>query len=240
MVSIGCLLPVWARIFRPFVLFFLLLASTPVKAEVTGSFTLTSDYLFNGVSQTLEDPAAQLMLNWSADNGVYLGAFASNVDFGDDTNLEADAYLGYYRQVTDNLGLDLGIAQYSYHGASYSSELNYAEAWLKFNYGDTGLNFWYAWDYFNTGAGHYIVMLNHNLELNEHFSILFGVDKSTSLDRDKWQWQENDKDYLHWQVTGTLSYGGFDWSLGIHDTDMESDSAFPADARAVLSISYSF
>jgi uncharacterized protein (TIGR02001 family) len=205
--------------FTPIALLFL---ASPVMAEWSGTVTLASDYLFNGVSQTGEDPALQGSIDWAGDNW-YAGAWGSNVDFGDDTNLEADVYVGYYTAINDMLNLDVGIAQYTYHGAGYSSDGNYAEAYAKFNImGATDLNFWYSWDYFGTGAGHYIVMLNHTIEISEQFSLLLGVDRSTSLDSDKWQWEEGDDDYIHWQVTGNFSYSDFDFSLGVQGTDLDT------------------
>ncbi len=139
--------------------------SFAAQAEWSSTVTLASDYLFNGVSQTDEKPALQASLDWAGDSGWYAGAWASNVDFGDDTNLEVDLYAGFYQDINDNVGLDLGVAQYTYHGASYSDEGNYAEAYMLWAIGNTELNFWYAWDYFGTGAGHYIVMLNHTIPI---------------------------------------------------------------------------
>jgi len=200
----------------------LLFLATPALAEWSGTVTLASDYLFNGVSQTGEDPALQGSIDWAGDNW-YAGAWGSNVDFGDDTNLEADVYVGYYTAINDVLNLDVGVAQYTYHGAGYSSDGNYAEAYAKWNImGSTDLNFWYAWDYFGTGAGHYIVMLNHTIEFSEQFSLLLGVDRSTSLDSDKFQWEAGDDDYIHWQITGNFSYSNFDFSLGVQGTDIDT------------------
>ncbi|GAA0339916.1 hypothetical protein GCM10009092_00510 [Bowmanella denitrificans] len=190
------------------------------KAEWSVTLTGVSDYLFNGVSQTDENPALQGSIDWAADNGFYAGAWGSNVDFGDDTNLEIDAYLGYYQDLSDSLNLDVGIAQYTYHGAGYSSDGNYPEVYMKWGLGNTAFNVWYSWDYFGTGAGHYILMLNHTLPINDNFSVLLGVDRSTSMDEDKYQW-EDDKSYIHWQATAQFSQWGWDMSLGVQGTDLD-------------------
>lgn len=188
--------------------------------SVTTSFV--SDYLFNGVSQTNENPALQGSLDWAGKNGWYAGVWGSNVDFGDDTKIEADIYGGYAYTLSDNLNLDVGVAQYTYYGASYSSDGNYPEAYMKWGLGNTSLNFWYSWDYFGTGAGHYIVMLNHNVQVSDSFSILLGIDKSTSMDKDKWQWEPGDDDYIHWQATANFSRWGLDMSLGVQGTDLDT------------------
>jgi uncharacterized protein (TIGR02001 family) len=200
----------------------LLTMSSSVFADWSSTVTVASDYLFNGVSQTDEGPALQGSLDWSGAVGWYAGGWASNVDFGDDTNIEADVYLGYYTAVNDTVNLDIGVAQYTYNGASYSSDGNYTEIYTKWNFGATDLNFWYAWDYFGTGAGHYIVMLNHTFTINDELTLLVGIDRSSSLDDDKWQWEPGSDSYNHWQVTSNFSTNGFDFSLGLHGTDLDT------------------
>ena len=143
------------------------LLSTTVSANWSTTITAASDYTFNGVTQTDNDPAIQASLDYAFDSGVYAGAWASNVDFGDDTDFELDAYLGKYVQLTDTVSADYGIAYYTYQGNN--SDGNYAEAYTKFGYaseyGQTELNFWYSWDYFGTGAGHVISMIAHTFEI---------------------------------------------------------------------------
>lgn len=198
------------------------LYSSSSLADTSSTVSVVSDYLFNGVSQTNEKPALQVSLDWAADNGLYVGVWGSNVKFGEGTNLEADGYLGYYTAISDNIHVDIGAAQYTYSGASFSSDYNYAEAWTKFSFGNTGVNFWYAWDYFGTGAGHVIAMLTQTFPMSDNLSILTGVDISSSLDADKWSWEANDKNYIHWQVTAQYHFKGFDFALGVEGTDLDT------------------
>jgi uncharacterized protein (TIGR02001 family) len=200
----------------------LLFNTRPVFAGWSATATLASDYLFNGVSQTGKDPALQGSIDWWNDAGLYAGSWASNVDFGDDTNLELDLYVGYAKSLANEQTLDFGIAQYTYHGAGYSSDGNYAEAYVKWNFSGTDLNFWYSWDYFGTGAGHYIVMLNHTFTINDNLSIVAGIDRSSSLDDEKFEWEAGDKDYIHWQLMSNFSYHGFDFGVGVHGTDLDT------------------
>ncbi|NLW06331.1 MAG: hypothetical protein GX029_14105, partial [Pseudomonadaceae bacterium] len=48
-----------------------------------GEVVAASDYVWRGVSQTMEDPALQLEAYVEHESGFYVGGFASNVDFGD-------------------------------------------------------------------------------------------------------------------------------------------------------------
>ena len=96
------------------ILYTLCLCAFPTLADTSITVTGVSDYLFNGVSQTQEDPAIQASFDWAGDTGWYAGVWGSNVDFGEDTNIEFDGYVGYYTALNDVLNLDVGIAPVSY------------------------------------------------------------------------------------------------------------------------------
>ena len=216
------------------------LLSTTVSANWSTTITAASDYTFNGVTQTDNDPAIQASLDYAFDSGVYAGAWASNVDFGDDTDFELDAYLGKYVQLTDTVSADYGIAYYTYQGNN--SDGNYAEAYTKFGYaseyGQTELNFWYSWDYFGTGAGHVISMIAHTFEIAPNHAIRASFDISNSLDGEKWAWDVNQKkSYKHYRLAYQTSYEGFGIEIAAEDTSLDYDYA---DERIVLAISHTF
>jgi len=219
----------------------LLLTST-AQADLSSTVKLASDYTFNGVSQTDNGPALQASLDYSEGN-FYAGTWASNVDFGsaDDTNLEWDAYVGNYWQLNKTVGLDAGVAYYTYHGDDASSSYKYGEAYSKFSFatdlGKSELNFWYAWDYFGTDAGHYIVMAAHTFNISEGHDIRVSADRSTSNDTSKWAWGNGDKSYNHYRIEYSTSWKGLDINLAAEDTSMDWDTA---DSRVVLSISKTF
>jgi uncharacterized protein (TIGR02001 family) len=58
----------------------LALTAFAAQAEVTGTVTAVSDYNWRGITQTSQDPA--LRAHRLHDSG-FMGAWASNVDFGD-------------------------------------------------------------------------------------------------------------------------------------------------------------
>ncbi|MGB1298179.1 MAG: TorF family putative porin [Psychrobium sp.] len=220
----------------------LLLLSTSAMANVSSTVKVVSDYTFNGVSQTSNDPALQASLDYAADSGLYVGTWASNVDFGDtdETKTEWDAYLGKFYQLNEKWSLDTGIAYYTYHGDDVSSDYNYPEVYAKFGYGssagNTEFNFWYSWDYFGVDANHYIAMVAHTFEVAEGHNIRVSFDRSTSTDETKWSWDDG-KSYNHYRVEYTTSYKGFDFDLALEDTSIDSDTT---DTRVVFGISRTF
>lgn len=86
---------------------------------------VASDYVFRGVSQTNEDPQVFAGVDLVADI-FYAGAWASNVDFGDETDGEFDLYAG----VTPTIGpvaANFGIIYYGYIGADDALGYDYVE-----------------------------------------------------------------------------------------------------------------
>jgi len=86
---------------------------------------VASDYVFRGVSQTDEGP--QLFAGWDYSNGIfYAGGWASNVDFGDGTDIEVDAYLGV-KPVWGDVTFDFGAIYYGYVNAPGGADWNQLE-----------------------------------------------------------------------------------------------------------------
>ncbi|ESP90919.1 MULTISPECIES: TorF family putative porin [Pseudoalteromonas] len=218
----------------------LLLCSNLAMADWSTTVTAASDYTFNGVSQTQNDPAIQGSLDKAFDNGVYAGSWASNVDFGD-TDIEWDFYVGKFIELNTLWSADFGIAYYTYHGASESNDGNYPEAYAKFGYdnalGNTEFNFWYSWDYFGSGAGHTIAMIAHTVEVAPNHAIKASFDVSNSLDGEKWLWKENDKSYHHYRLAYQTSIDEFNLEVAAENTSLDIDTA---DERVVVSVSRSF
>lgn len=100
----------------------------PVK--LSGQLTLTSDYIWRGLSQTWGGPAAQVTVTADHSSGAYFSFFASNVapQFVPNANLETDWSLGYKTKAGE-VDLDLGgVYIYYPHGnfnkASFTPPFN--------------------------------------------------------------------------------------------------------------------
>ncbi len=106
-----------------------------VFAEVSGGIGYSSDYFFRGTSQTSGNPSASAWVDWNSDEGVYVGAWAGQVDFNDNASLESNLYLGYGYELTDKLSYDLGIIQYRYNH-DYD---NLEEIYIGLSYNNVGV-----------------------------------------------------------------------------------------------------
>lgn len=115
------------------------LHASPVWAEeaaATSPHTFTanvgfvSEYRYRGISQTEKKPALQGGLDYSHESGLYVGTWASNVDWietianqsGKSTqnSLEWDFY-GGYKMPVGPVTLDVGVLQYYYPGSSINN-----------------------------------------------------------------------------------------------------------------------
>ncbi len=90
----------------------------PAAAGLSGNVGATSDYMFRGVSQT-GGPAVQGGIDWASDAGLYVGTWASNINFAGGT--EQDIYVGYAVDL-GGVSLDVSALYYWYPEEDEGSE----------------------------------------------------------------------------------------------------------------------
>ena len=117
-------------------------ARSKMGLSFSGNLALTTDYRFRGMTQTQSDPAVQGSFTLAHTSGLYLSAFASNVNFGpSDPHLELDPSLGF--TIPLNLSanvtpiLDIGVIEYNYPSAA--DDFNWTEAYAKLTFTDVGI-----------------------------------------------------------------------------------------------------
>lgn len=97
-------------------------------ADLSGTATLTSDYVFRGISQSDRRVASQAGLRLDAASGIYASAWASRVVLAGapGARTEFDAVLGVQRALGPDWMADVNATWFTYAGAP---ELNYVE-WI--------------------------------------------------------------------------------------------------------------
>ncbi|MFH2136009.1 MAG: TorF family putative porin [Pseudomonadota bacterium] len=100
------------------------MAESPFSANVS----ITSNYLYRGISQTANKPAIQGGFDYAHESGVYAGIWGSSISWISDGNsavnsagTELDTYLGYSGEAAD-IGYDVGVLAYNYP-ADYGTAL---------------------------------------------------------------------------------------------------------------------
>lgn len=196
-----------------------LLASGVASAELTGNVGLTSNYIWRGVTQSDDGPAAQGGIDYSHASGFYAGTWLSNVDFGDTTDAneyEQDLYLGYAGEA-GVFGYELGLVHYMY---PLADDADFTELALSGSYQSFSAGVAYTVDSdiedapgaaFAEGDLYYFVSAGFDLPNDFGLGLLVG---SYAFDNDA---AGAELDYTHYQVA--LSKGDFTFALDQNDLD---------------------
>lgn len=149
----------------------LLATAGSAYADFTVAPTLVSDYDFRGVTQTLEDPALQLGLNYAHDSGFYAGVWGSNVDFGPGKpDVEFDFYTGFSGgDAAETFGYDVGIIYYAYPKAGV---LDTVELYAGLSKGWFAGKLWYSPNIASSSSSGWYVEGNATIPLPQNFSLL--------------------------------------------------------------------
>jgi len=216
---------------------------------VSASVTLTSDYVFRGMSLSGEDAAVQGSFDYSTDL-FYAGVWGSSLGSGG-TSMELDVYAGF----TPTLGpvaLDIGVTGYFYPGADDNgAEFDFFELGAAGTYDvaervTLGLATKYTPEnYGETGEATY-VELNGAFAFTDAFaaSAAFG---SYRIDDVNGPLAGSPSDtYNSWNIGATYALHGFELDLRYHDADISSSDAIVGwgfvteaitEGRVVLSVS---
>jgi uncharacterized protein (TIGR02001 family) len=199
--------------------------------SISASVTMTSDYVFRGMSLSGEDAAVQGSFDYATDL-FYAGAWASSLGSAG-TSMELDVYAGFTPTIGP-VALDLGVVGYFYPGADDNgAEFDFFElvgggtinirdnltlgaalAYTPENYGETGeaiyseLNGAYSiTDAFAASAAF------GSYRIDDVNGPIAGAPSDT---------------YNSWNVGATYALHGFELDLRYHDADISSSDALIA------------
>ncbi len=217
------------------------LAASSAMAGTSGSVSLTSDYVFRGVSQANQKPALQGGVEYAADSGAYLGSWGSSVSWLSDSStsaapisssLELDVYGGWRGKISDAVSFDVGALYYAYPG-SFPAGFNRADTLelyagltvaasehlslgAKYSVATTDV-FGYA---DSDGSGY--LDLSANLALNEGWSLSAHAGK-------QWIRRNTAFEYTDWKLGVTRSFDN-GISVGLAYTGTDADTALYTNA----------
>lgn len=190
--------------------------SSAQAQEFSANIGVTNNYVWRGITQTDDEFAVQGGADVDFGNGFSLGAWASNVDFGDSTDAEIDLYGGYSFPLSDMVSANVGGIYYLYPGQPSGADYNFFEVnggldfdldpitvsgSVAFSPDVGGDNTWY----FNGGVG---------IPLGEYFE-LFG-----SVGYYEW---ETATDYVDYAVGASVTWENFTLSGYYAGTDLAGD-----------------
>ncbi len=225
-----------------------LLPAESIPGEFSASVAIGSDYVFRGVSQTVNDsPTVQGSLDYSIDSfvegiGIYAGVWGSNVQFGtDDGSIELDWYGGLTGEASgiapDPISWDIGFVYFHYPDSPDASNLDYWEGNISLGYdlGPYSLSAGLAMSPDFTGETGDSAYLNLGVEVP--LKIPFAGLTAGGY----WgtQWVDESDDYSDVKLALSADVLGFDAELAFHDTIGHEDGD-TSDARVVIMVGRSF
>ncbi len=200
------------RMYRALPLLPLLLFGTSVYAEISGTFTASTNYLWRGVTQTDDKPAISAALEYLAPQGSYLGIWSSNTDYGDKPSYQVDTYLGHQVNLA-RATIDVAARHYYFpSGGKYSHDFqtdewinNESSAFTELQVGIRGKSwtagYAYSDNYLDSGKPGNYIELNHIRPITDGISLTLhiGAQQSKAID-DTPEYRVGDYSVaIHWQ-----------------------------------------
>ncbi|MCG6933466.1 MAG: TorF family putative porin [Gallionella sp.] len=205
----------------------------------SGNVSLTTDYLFRGITQTDHGGAIQGGFDYANPNGLYAGVWASNISwlytaqgYIGASSLELDTYAGYSGSFATDFSYDVGVLRYNYGGnanGAVNADTNeiYGSLgwkWISAKYSRSTGNLFGFTD--SSGSGY--------LELNGSYTLAGpAVDLSAHYGKQSIP-NNSGSEYSDYNVKAAKDFGGYTWAFMVSNTDITGDSA-----RGVLSVSHS-
>lgn len=217
--------------------------------EFSANAALSTDYMYRGGSQTNEQPAFSGGFDYAHSSGLYVGLWASNVDFGDSANIEIDYYGGIAGEFSNGISWDIGGLYYQYPGVTDADDaggdFDFFEVYGSLEYAISdvqleptiGTSFAYSPDYFGETGDSYYVTLDLGLSLPYGIGLAFQYGNQMFDDE-----AAAGTDYQHYSVGVSKDIAKFSFDLSWYG-DIEDTDEFWGDGPSealVFTISASF
>ena len=229
------------------------------QAGVTSTWTIASDYDFRGITQTARDPAVQASLDYAHASGAYVGAWASNIDFGTNKNspanptVETDFYGGFKKSYDSGVGFDVGAVYYTYH-LDGGKDFNYWEGYAGGSYKWASAKLFYspkfggnaAEDFLGKNISAFYISTDAAYPLPKNFSIIAHAGYSFGDYWDKLKDIDAGQPYFDWAVGVGVTTGYFSWAAKYIDgsdlkqSDIPKVDVFTSRSKYVLTVSTTF
>lgn len=235
---------------KPLSLLAMVALSAPIAAQAaeesphhfSANVTLTSDYVFRGISQTGGEPAIQGGFDYTHSSGFYLGTWASNVGWLEDFqgyesgNMEIDLYGGYRGSIgKSDFTFDVGGIYYFYPGDNNGP---FPDADTGEIYGGLG------WKWFTVKYSYYLTDEVFGIpgDDSDYFDVSasYPVGETGLTLGAHWgtfSWDDTDAaDYDDWSVSATYDAGKLSdvlsgVTVGLKYTDTNAEESFWTDAN---------
>lgn len=223
------------------------------RAELTGSVTGATDYLWRGYTKSNGSLVGQVNIDYQFRSGIYLGSFFSTVNFADHgfkdrSSFELRPYLGYAHTLSDDWRANVAWTRYIYDGKIFDRVADYNEFYFFLHFRDlltANVNF--------SENGYNQNHMSFSTEITGRYPISDAVEISGGVGFNK-QKKILEYDYVYWNSGVTVHFSrniGIDIRyFGSEEAGTASYQSSPAahwefhphhiGHRAVFSITFGF
>jgi len=208
-------------------------------SELSGSATLTSEYIYRGLAMSDGDPALQAGIDYDHDSGFFAGAWASTIDVysaSGEREYELDYYAGFHYEPQAPVSGSVSLLHYTYPGSSGAHSYDYTEllvnaTWRELLSVELG--------YTNDLYGHDVS--SHHWELQFEWPVANAWVVSATLGRNDMTNAGVSK-YYYWDVGASARYSRLIVDLRWFDNEQADGFAYPlsAGSQLVLGLSLAF
>lgn len=100
---------------------------------LSANVAATSNYLWRGLEQTDGKAAVSGGIDYAADNGFYVGTWASTANWAEGMTYELDLYGGFSNAINDDLSYDVGFIYFAYPDET-SGDADFSEIYGSLSY----------------------------------------------------------------------------------------------------------
>lgn len=213
------------------------IAMAEEASPFSGNVSLTTDYLYRGLTQTNHRGAIQGGFDYADASGFYIGTWGSNISWiaGTGTSLELDTYAGYTASFGDDFNYNIGGLRYNYSGEYADPSPNTNEIYASLGWKSVSAKYSRAMTNLfgfaeSSGAGY--------LELNASYT-LEGPAVDLSAHYGKQTIPNNTaSEYSDYNVKAAKAFGAYTWAFTVSKTNLK-DTLKSDEARGILSVSHS-
>ncbi|PCJ41133.1 MAG: hypothetical protein COA71_08785 [SAR86 cluster bacterium] len=114
-----------------------LAASIPSQAEVTANAGISNNYIWRGLTQTINEAVVSGGLDYAHESGFYAGTWTANVSYDSDDaySYEHDVYFGFGGEAGD-ISYDIGYLYYNYDS---NAGFDFGEVYGSIGFGNLSL-----------------------------------------------------------------------------------------------------
>ncbi len=212
-------------------------APTICAAELSAYGTLTTEYIYRGLSISDRNPALQMGVDYDHDSNIFFGAWISTIDLrtaNGGRDVETNFYAGYHHEISTEWAATWTLLRYAYPHSGGQHSYDHNEALLEISWSENyAIEYAYTNDVYGLGRRATHLQASGNWPLGKGWVIGANVGRNdlSSL---------GISDYFHGDIGVSVRGSRFTFDFRLYNNEAARETRFEtanAGTRLVLSVS---